>query len=143
MTSAPQVRLFVQSVFYYEDSGAEWTPADQECFGLPGMVFAGPEPEGAVDAFDFVLCTPRWLAHQFDVGRVRGFGGRWLADGQVLLGRGLILVQRWDRAVVERAVREAFGRVSGPTWSHAADRAGRDIPWEFDYRHDAELDRQT
>lgn len=141
------------------EGGADWTPPDPENFRVNGMVFAGADPDGPGDSFDFELCTPRWLADHFDdhvpmSGRmlqfitsphselplVHGVGSWWFADNQVLIPRGLILVRRWDPALVERAVREAFGTVTAPTWELAADRVGRLVPWEFAYLHDEAVD---
>lgn len=137
----PQVTLVVQSVFFFEDSGAGWAPADPENFSLAGMVFAGVDTDGPADAFTFELCTPAWLLERFNDPAKRGKGRGWFVDDKVLIGRGLILVRRWDRDLVERALREAFATVTAPTWQLASDRVGRLVPWEFDYKHDQDVDQ--
>lgn len=72
---------------------------------------------------------------------VHGVGSWWFADNQVLIPRGLILVRRSEPTLVERAIKEAFGTVTAPTWKLAADRVGRMVPWEFAYLHDETVDQ--
>lgn len=159
MTPHQPVRLTVHSVFIYQDTGPKWAPDDPTHFYAAGMVFAGTEPnDGRADAFDFELCTPSWLAEHFDdqvaptpqlvqaqrpalTPPTRNRVGKWwFGERRVLFGRGLILVRRWDRHLIERAIAEAFASVAAPTWPLAADRAGRLLPWEFDDRHDEQVD---
>lgn len=60
----------------------------------------------------------------------------------MLFGRGLILVRCWDRELIARAIAEAFADVVAPSWPLAADRAGRLLPWEFDSRHDEQVNQK-
>lgn len=160
MASRRPVTLSVHSVFIYADTGPGWAPADPGHFHVDGTVFVGPAADGPSDAFDFELCTPSWLAEHFDDRAAssppppqvpgpeptppvqRGVGRWWFGEHRVLFGRGLILVRRWDRELIERAIGEAFADLAGPTWPLAADRAGRLLPWEYDYRHDEQIDQQ-
>lgn len=160
MTSDGPVTLTVHSVFFFRDTGPGWAPPNPHHFHEEGMVFAGPGADGSADAFDVEVCTPSWLTEHFDQLAAPSSQSRtgpgptqtppvddrvgrwWFGARRVLFGRGLILVRRWDREVIEQAIAEAFAAVTAPTWELAADRAGRLLPWEFDYRHDERIDQQ-
>lgn len=137
-------RMHVHGVFFSDGAdSAEWSPVDPTCFYVQGMAFVGPAEDGPTDAFDFAVCTPRWLVGAVEAAPTDGTlaGSRWwLAGRQVLLGRGMIFVARWSRQLVEQAITEAFSGISGPTWGFAAERAGRLLPWEYDYQHDDRID---
>lgn len=59
-----------------------------------------------------------------------------------MFGRGLLFVERWDVTVVRSAIQEAFDTGTGPSWGDAAERLGRLAPWEYEYRHDDQVDRR-
>ena len=144
--SEPVSRMHVHGVFFADDPGSPgWGPPDPTCFYMEGMAFVGPAPDGPADAFDFAVCTPRWLADTLRAGPADSAlaGARWWVGGRrALLGRGMIFVQQWSHDLVEQAIADVFAGISGPTWAVAAERAGRLLPWEFDYQHDNRIDEQ-
>jgi hypothetical protein len=136
-----RVKPELRSLFSLEtpDDLRSYEPEDPECFGLRVMAMIGasasPNPE-ASDAFDFIVCTPRWLDELNDLSEISHQKGAVSA-----FGRGLLIVHRWDYNVVERAVVERCDAAEAPDWATAFARLSRDIPGEFEYRYDDEIDR--
>jgi hypothetical protein len=117
-------------------------PEDPSYFGVWLLALIGEDEAGPADGFDFLLCTPRWLADTFETD-VQAFGldGRrlghnWSSDGQALFGTGIVLVATWSTEAARRAVEEICEAQQGPDWGSVASRIGRLIPWEYDYRYD-------
>lgn len=143
------VRLYLNSVFFYDDTGDPgWGPEDPLNFKLAGMAFVSSEPGGPADALDFEVCTPRWLADNFSraiqAQPPRHVAGVfWSTDRKVLFGRGIISVERWSRQAIHHAIAEIIDNIQAPTWQIAAERAGRILPWEFDYKYDAKTDQSA
>jgi hypothetical protein len=77
----------------------------------------GPDDSPGGDIFAFQVCTAGWLEGQL----TKGF--RW--------GRGLLVVDRWDGRVVERAVRDLCLHTEGSDWSSIAQALSRFADWEF------------
>jgi hypothetical protein len=113
-----------------------WSPVHPADFAIRVQVFIGPEGSDTSDSFDTIVCTPKWLAHNWDDPRIGGFG----LSPQVKSGRGLLLMKRWDYADLHQAIEGLCGSVAGMTWGDVADRIGRQLPWEFDYVFDREQD---
>lgn len=90
-------------------------------------------------AFDFNVCSPKWLAANFDNELV----GRTAANyhnptSTVRFGTGYVFMQRWDYAALHAAMMALSQRFEAPDWSTLANRIGRILEWEFDYRYDEE-----
>jgi hypothetical protein len=87
---------------------------DPEDFGTPMLCLVGPSDrphtiEGTPvgEWFDLFACTPTWLAANLPA---RGY---WW-------GQHMLIVPRWDEALLERAVEDLLARVT----THAARLAG-------------------
>lgn len=136
-----QVRPELRSLFSMElpHDLRDFEPDDPQNFGIYVMAFVG-EPSDpasdAVDAFEFTVCTPQWLA-QAEFPDIR----RLDVERDYVFGRGLLLVRRWDYDLVERAVLERCEAAKAPDWRTAFSRLSRELPWEFEYRYDEKIDR--
>lgn len=113
-----------------------WQPADKDSFGIGVQVFVAAENEQGVDSFDVLVCTPRWLVENWNHPQV---GLHGLGEG-VKSGRGLLFMTHWDYPVLESAIRKLIEGTNGPTWGDLANRIGRHLPWEFDYKYDEAQD---
>jgi Immunity protein 8 len=115
---------------------AEFVPADVEYFGLSCSAWIGPVGDDDQTAFDFKVCTPRWLADNFNDRRLT----HWTYDsGNLLYGSGLILMERWDFAELEASVKRICEDAIGQDWLTIANHINPWLPWEFQDRVDAQL----
>jgi len=115
----------------------QYVPGDPECFGFHVMAFIGSVGDESFDAFNFVVCTPIWLARSFNDVRVP----RWDYECEnVLFGRRLVLMMRWDYQELHAAISEMCAGHEAADWGTLANRIGRYIPWEFDDRYDEFID---
>ena len=96
------------------------TPPDPESFAIlvQAMIGADDEPESE-ESFDFVLCTPGWLAIR-------------LGAGSHIWGRHHLLVPRYDFATLHGAVQAVCEGATGPDWETIAGILGRYGKWEFE-----------
>jgi hypothetical protein len=118
-------------------------PPDPENFGCTVQALIGDASDGRSDSFDIVVCSPSWFAEQVAAGswdRFRNGGLRVIPDS-VVVGSGMWFMRRWDQPEFESAVHAIVESASpGPDWGSVANRIGRLIPWEFDYRYDEHVD---
>jgi len=85
-------------------------------------VLAGPAGEQGEESFDLNVCTPQWLQGQ-------------VARTGPIVGRHLLIVDRWDIELVERAVSDLVAGVEADDWDSIAGKLSRIGRWEFeDYR---------
>jgi hypothetical protein len=120
-----------------------FSPPDPDHFGAHVQVLIGSPDSEASDSFDVYLCTPSWAAVELS-GPWDRFGSLRSMPDTVLPGRSLWFMRRWDRAEFVSAVEAVCRAFSpGPDWGTVADRIGRVIPWEFDYKYDAHMDRSS
>lgn len=116
-----------------------YVPDDPEHFGFPIMVFIGPSDSDLVDSFDALVCTPSWLGENFDDPRV----SRWSFESPgAIFGNRCIFLRRWDYVALVDAITGLCAFHEAGDWGMLADRLGRHIPWEYDYRYDAFLDER-
>lgn len=113
---------------------ADFIPADPESFGFWVQAFIGPERDSTSDSFDFVVCTPRWLADNFYDPRLPR--GESRGSTNLLFGCQLVLMESWSYAELEAAIKQVCAESAGPDWGTVANRVGRWLPWEFDYQYD-------
>jgi hypothetical protein len=120
---------------------AGFTPGDREMFGFNAQIFIGSVGSDRYDSFDIVVCSPSWFAKQVRDGHWERFDRRLRALPEAVLpGAGIWFMRRWD----EREFRASLDAVCrtfspGPDFGSVAARIGRLIPWEFDYKHDDEV----
>jgi len=100
----------------------EFRPTDPECFGILVQAMIGSDDAEGEESFDFILCTPRWIARELET---RDF--RW--------GRPTLVVQGYAYETLERAVVALCRRTEGADWAAVAEKLNRCMGWEFeDYR---------
>lgn len=98
-------------------------PDDLAHFAADVTAYLGPAGGEGADLFEFRVCTPGWLAEHPNMPK-----------GSAFL-RHHLLVERWDAALVERAIRDLCLRTEGGDWQEVATKLSRYGYWEFeDYR---------
>lgn len=98
---------------------AAWAPPDPEVFAVPLVLEVGVLGQRGRERFELLAVTPRWLLERHG------------EDGAVL-GRGLLVVFRWDHARVRRFLARRVEACSGRTWPDVARRVSRIAEWEGD-----------
>jgi Immunity protein 8 len=121
-----------------------YTPPDPEHFGVSLQIFVGDTSDALADSFDITVCSPSWMAARVGAGdwdRFRSYGLRSLPES-IAVGTGIWFMRRWDHTELEAALRTVCKEFSpGPDWGTVASRIGRLIPWEFDYKYDAQVNK--
>lgn len=98
---------------------ASWEPPDPESFGVPLVLEVGVLGQRGRERFELLAVTPRWLLERHG------------EDGAVL-GRGLLVVFRWDHDRVRRFLARRVEACSGRTWPEVARQVSRIAEWEGD-----------
>ena len=93
-----------------------YLPDDPACFAIFMQAIVGPAGEDGEESFDFMLCTPSWLATR---------------DVPVMLGEHHVIVSKYDYAKVKDFVRDFCAKCEGDTWNEVARRLGALGRWEF------------
>jgi hypothetical protein len=97
-------------------------PLRPDHFGLFVQAMVGPTGDDSEESFDFMVCTPAWLAGQVQI------------EGPLLV-RHHVVVAAYDFNALERFVRSFCEECTGATWREAGAKVGRLGRWEFeDYR---------
>jgi hypothetical protein len=119
MTIRAQLRrLHSPDVFDLE----HYMPEDAEVFGILVQAMIGPQEGVGEESFDFLVCTPHWLATQV------------LNRGYVL-GRHYLFLSRYDYGVLRQAIQDVCDQAHGEDWQSVAAYLGRFGHWEFeDYK---------
>ena len=96
------------------------SPPDPEHFCILVQAIVGPDDEEDVrESFDFLLCTPSWLAD--DLGAT-----------PYVWGRHHLLMARYDPATLTEAVTSIVSEAEGPDWDAVAAVLSRYGKWEFE-----------
>lgn len=144
-----RVRAEAKSVLVFgegssgDHSPEGYRPPDPDHFGFNAQVFIGESSNDRYDSFDVVVCSPSWFAEQVAAGSWDRFrsGGLRVVPESVVVGAGLSFMRRWAKSEFDSALLAIAEAASpGPDWGSVADRIGRLIPWEFDYKYDRHLD---
>lgn len=105
------------------------------------QLLIGSTDRDEADSFEGIVCSPSMFAERFDLtqwGSV--FAEDVLPGGDVLPVHGVRLMRAWSPAAFEADVAlRVVASSPAPDWGTVADRIGRRLPWEYDYRHDDEL----
>jgi hypothetical protein len=96
-----------------------WRPERPRDFAV--LVEAEIGPAGGVGGEVFSV---RVVGRDWFVNQPGDAGFRW--------GRGLLVVDAWDYATVERAIADLCRRAEGEGWSEVARRLARSMDWEFE-----------
>jgi hypothetical protein len=118
---------------------ANWRPRDPATFGVYLQIFIGEQGDEASDSFEVLACSPNWLAAQ-PLSVIPP--ASTMSEG-IVSGRSLLLMKRWDYSALRRALDTFVGSLAGRNWGDVANRIGRMLPWEYEYKYDADQDRLT
>lgn len=127
-----KVKAELKSIFapFVDGKLSLWTPDDPESFRLELQIFIGSVGDDLSDAFDVTVCTPKWL-HENWHSVPEEFEGL----PNVRSGHGFVLMQRWSFDDLGSTIRKICD-VEANRWGDTANRIGRKLPWEYDYRYD-------
>lgn len=99
-----------------------YVPHDQDRFGILVQAMIGPEDGEGEESFDFLVCTPAWLADR-------------IAMSGPVFGRHHLFLSHYHSDLLHELLRGLCERASGPDWESVAAFLGRYGKWEFeDYR---------
>lgn len=98
---------------------ASWVPPQPDSFAVPLVLEVGALGLRGRERFELLAATPRWLLERHG------------PDGAVL-GRGLLLVFRWDHGRIRRFLARQVETCSGRTWPEVARQVSRIAEWEGD-----------
>ena len=100
-------------------------PADPENFGLSICLEVGLAGSDATDLFDLFVCTPYWIKEQ-------------LAQEGPVWGRHILLILKYDYALIVQAIAKRMDACEGRDWTEIANKFARFTAWEFeDYQQSA------
>ena len=98
------------------------SPSDPEDFCILIQMIAGPSDGPGEESFDFLVCTPSWIASVVDRERF-------------LFGRNYLIVQYYDYRLISEQLNRLCQRISGKDWTEIAHKLNRFGHWEFeDYK---------
>lgn len=138
-TGSPGSIAEIKQVLLHWPFGEE-AVAGADDFHVGVQVLIGEVGDDAADSFDLVVCSPSWLskmyaAESWDEDEV-------LPGGNVLPLTGIWLMKTWSETDLFAALDRLIPAYSpGPDFATVAARMGRVIPWEYDYKFDAQLNR--
>jgi hypothetical protein len=93
------------------------TETDEFCFLL--QVIAGPEGLDGEEAFDVVVCTPKWIA-------------RNNKPSALIVGRHYLIVFEYNYERIARFIEDYCVACEGSSWQEVAEKLGRLGRWEFE-----------
>ena len=100
----------------------ENVPVNPEHFCILVQAMVGIADEEGEEFFDFLVCTPSWLADKLKT------------EGKVW-GRHYLFVPEYDYNQILQAINEICGKIEASDWDIAAQQLARYAHWEFeDYR---------
>jgi hypothetical protein len=98
---------------------ASWQPPQPETFAVPLVLEVGVLGQRGRERFELLAVTPRWLRERH-------------GEEGAVLGRGLLVVFRWDLARIRRYLHRQVEACSGRTWPELARKVSRIAEWEGD-----------
>ena len=96
----------------------QYQPEDMERFSVQVDAYIGPIGEKGEEVFGFTVCSPAWLSSH-------------PAEKGFQFAR-LLLLWRWDYALLERAIRDFCRRFEASSWEEVAIKLSRYSYWEFE-----------
>jgi hypothetical protein len=91
-------------------------PPDPQNFRVLIQALIGTVGDEAADTFDFLVCTPAWLAANLT---------------EPLPAHGHLIVPRYDYATIHAAISRLCEQASGPDWDAVAAQLNRHARWEY------------
>jgi hypothetical protein len=101
------------------DDLSAYHPEREDDFGFLLQVFAGPEGGDGEEAFDLILCTPKWLERKH-------------SRSDLVFGRHHLIVFRYDYARLVREFELLCESAEGDSWRDVAMELSRFGRWEFE-----------
>jgi len=99
-----------------------YSPQDPEHFSILVQALIGPEDQPGEEAFDFLVCTSRWLSSQ-------------LSKERYMMGKNYLFLSRYDYALLQEAIQKICSQAEGKDWEAVTTYLGRYGKWEFeDYK---------
>lgn len=97
-------------------------PECGDSFGFLLQAMIGPEGSNAEEAFDFMVCTPKWLEDRY-------------LEEKCIFGIYLIIVFDYDISVIRKKIEKLCSSYDSEDWTTIADKISKYGRWEFsDYR---------
>lgn len=94
-------------------------PEDPESFCILVQAMIGPKEEPGEESFDFIVCTPKWLAQS-------------VSENQFVFGRHYLIIDYYDYSVILSAINSICQTSSGSSWKQVAEHLSRYGKWEFE-----------
>lgn len=98
---------------------ASWRPPQPDAFAVPLVLEVGVLGQRGRERFELLAVTPRWLLERH-------------GEEGAVLGRGLLVVFRWDYARLRSFLARHVEACSGRTWPELARKVSRIAEWEGD-----------
>ena len=95
-------------------------PQDPGNFRILVQALIGVAGQEAADTFDFLVCTPAWLAAHVS---------------EPLPARGYLIVPAYDYARIHAAISRLCDQATGPDWSALAAQLSLYGRWEYGADH--------
>jgi hypothetical protein len=118
------VRAKLKSIFSLERHALDlqnWTP-DPVDFGIKLTLFIGPAGEDTSDAFDILLCTPKWFLSQD-------------SDRKVIVANWVWFVSAYEYDAVADEVTARCATCVVSSWVDVAKQVDIRAAWKFRSRH--------
>jgi hypothetical protein len=102
-----------------------WThlPDDPGYFGFLIQALIGPDDGTGEESFDFLVCSPRWLATK-------------LEGDEYVWGRYYLFLKWYDPYLITQAIEKLCHSIDGPDWETIASRLSQSGRWEFEDYHE-------
>lgn len=114
------MKALIKSIWIDSDTDTleDYVPEDPHRFGLWLEFRVGLDTSAAADDFRVRVCTPDWIREELVWGPV------W--------ARHVLLVPRFDPALILAELHSLVARCSGPDWPSIATKLSRYAAWEFE-----------
>lgn len=99
-------------------------PQDPGNFRILIQALIGVAGQEGADTFDFLVCTPAWLAAHLAAH-----------PAEPLAARGYLIVPGYDYAKIHAAISRLCDQATGPDWPALAARLNLDGRWEYGADH--------
>jgi len=95
-----------------------FSPEYEDSFGFLLQAFFGPEASAGEEAFDMIVCTPKWIEQELGEG--------------VLVGKNHLIVARYDFRVIHTFLSSYARKCTGSSWDEVAAQLSQLGKWEFE-----------
>lgn len=90
-----------------------------EQFAVLIDAYIGPAGMPGEERFSVLVASPSWVAAE-------------CASQKYLFSRGYLIVEYFDRLMIESAIRELCRKCAGESWDDVGNKLSRNMAWEFD-----------